>query len=63
MDTKSVLKSKTVWGIVVAVLPTVLTMLGIPLPPAVAEIIIAAGSSLGIYGRVTATERIRFGLK
>ena len=63
MDTKSVLKSKTVWGILIAILPTLLPLLGIPLPPAVADALIAAGSSLGIYGRVTATERIRLGLK
>ena len=57
-STKNIVQSKTFWGIVVAVLPTVLRLLGVPVPPGIEDVLVAAGASLGIYGRVAATERV-----
>jgi hypothetical protein len=63
MKSKSIFKSKTIWGIAIAALPTLLNLFGVVLPPELAEIIniilVGAGSSLGIYGRVSAKERVR----
>ena len=60
---KGYIQSKTLWGIVIAMLPTVLRLAGVPLPPGVDEAIVGIGSSLGIYGRVTATQRLAFNPK
>ena len=51
-------KSKTIWGIIVAVLPTVLRMAGVPLPPGVDDILVGIGGSLGVYGRVKAEDSL-----
>ena len=62
MKSKSIFKSKTIWGIAIAALPTLLGLFGVVLPPELAEIInivlVGAGSSLGIYGRASATQRV-----
>ena len=59
---KKLVKSKTFWGIIIAILPTILRLAGVPIPPGTAEVLtevaVIAGGSLGIYGRVAATERI-----
>lgn len=62
MDSKAFFKSKTIWGIAIAALPTILNLFGIALPPGLAEMIttalVGAGSGLGIYGRISATQRL-----
>ena len=60
-NTKNLIKSKTFWGIVVAVLPTVLRLAGIPIPPGVEDAIVGVGAALGVYGRVSATQRVTIG--
>ncbi|MBT3139987.1 hypothetical protein KL867_02895 [Ruegeria litorea] len=65
-DVKSFLASKTIWGAVIAVAPTVLGMLGLNVTGAdaaeaaqhVNAIITAAGGLLVVYGRVKATKAI-----
>jgi len=63
-DVKVYLKSKTLWGILIAALPTILRVSGVPLPPGtddlLGEVLVAIGSSIGVYGRVTATQRLAF---
>ena len=59
-STKNFFKSKTEWGIFFAVLPTVLTLFGIPIPVGVGELITIMGGSLGGYGRYAATQRLNF---
>ena len=53
-------KSKTLWGITIALLPTILQAAGIPLPigQVLNEVIIAAGGGLAIVGRVKAVDRL-----
>lgn len=54
---KSIFRSKTFWGAVVAVLPTVLPAFGVD-PGVVGQITTAAGAVLAVYGRATATEPV-----
>ena len=53
-------KSKTLWGVFIAVTPTILQLAGIPLPVGeiLSEIIVAAGGGLAVYGRVQARDRL-----
>jgi hypothetical protein len=53
-------KSRTIWGVFIALLPTILQVAGIPLPVSelVNEIIVAAGGSFAVYGRVGAVDRL-----
>ena len=53
-------KSKTIWGIVISLLPTVLQVLGVPLPlgEVLNQVIIAAGGGLAVVGRVQAVDRL-----
>ena len=53
-------KSKTIWGIVISLLPTVLQVLGVPLPigEVLNQVIIAAGGGLAVVGRVKAVDRL-----
>jgi hypothetical protein len=53
-------KSKTLWGIAISLLPTVLQAFGVPLPigAALNEIIIAAGGGLAIVGRLQAVDKL-----
>lgn len=63
---KSFLKSKTIWGAVIAVAPAVASMIGLSLSSADASeavthldsIVTAVGGLIVIYGRVTATKAI-----
>ena len=64
-ETKSILSSKTIWGVVVAALPTIATMLGYKIADASAftanasqivdGLLTLGGSALAIYGRIKAT--------
>ena len=53
-------KSKTLWGIALSLLPTILQAVGIPLPigEVLNQIIIAAGGGLAVVGRVQAVDRL-----
>ena len=53
-------QSKTLWGIVISLLPTVLQLVGIPLPigEVLNQVIIAAGGGLAVVGRVQAVDRL-----
>ena len=55
-------KSKTIWGIAIAALPTVLQLFGVPVPSGLGgllnEILVASGGGLALYGRVKATDKI-----
>jgi hypothetical protein len=57
---KSWWKSKTIWGIVIAVVPTILQLAGVPLPIGnlATEILIAAGGAIAVGGRITAVDRL-----
>jgi hypothetical protein len=64
-NTKSILASKTLWGVVIAALPSIAALLGYQISDvagftsganeAVDALITLAGSVLAIYGRVKAT--------
>jgi hypothetical protein len=53
-------KSKTILGIGISLLPTVLQLAGIPLPigEVLTEIIVVAGGGLAVFGRVKAVDRL-----
>ena len=55
-------KSKTIWGIAIAAIPTVLQLFGVPVPSGLGgllnEILIASGSGLAVYGRVKAVDKL-----
>ena len=55
-------KSKTVWGIAISALPTILQLFGVPVPSGVGEllnqILVATGSGLAVYGRVKAVDKL-----
>ena len=53
-------KSKTLWGVFIAVLPTILQAAGVPLPlgEVATQIIVAAGGGLAVVGRVKAVDRL-----
>jgi len=57
-------KSKTLWGIAIAVMPVILPILGVALPPEAMEllnaILVGSGGSLAVYGRVKADQKITF---
>lgn len=65
-DVKSFLRSKTIWGAVIAVAPPVLNLLGYSVTGAdvaqvsgsIDSIVTAVGALLAVYGRVTATKAI-----
>ena len=53
-------KSKTLWGIAISLIPTILQVAGVPLPigEALNQVIIAAGGGLAVVGRVQATDKL-----
>ena len=53
-------KSKTMWGVVIAILPTILQVVGLPLPigEIATQIIVAAGGGLAVVGRVKAVDKL-----
>jgi len=55
-------KSKTLWGIAIAVVPTILQLAGVPLPigELATQILIAAGGALAVDGRIRAVDRLTF---
>lgn len=68
METKNILQSKTVWGIVIAALPTLLALCGYKVSDvaaftsgaedAINSIVTLAGSAVAIWGRITATKNL-----
>ena len=67
-DTKSILASKTLWGVLIAALPTVAKLFGYEIADissftsganeAVDGIIALVGSAIAVYGRLTATAKL-----
>ena len=55
-------KSRTLWGVAVAVIPTVLQLAGVPLPigELATQILIAAGGAVAVGGRIKAVDRLTF---
>ena len=53
-------KSKTMWGVLITLIPTILQVVGVPLPigELATEIIIAAGGGLAVFGRVKAVDKL-----
>jgi hypothetical protein len=53
-------KSKTMWGLGISLLPTVLQLAGIPLPigEVLTEIIVVAGGGLAVFGRAKAVDKL-----
>ena len=53
-------KSKTLWGVFIALIPTILQIVGIPLPigEMLGEIIVTAGGGLAVFGRVQAKDKL-----
>lgn len=68
METKSVFASKTIWGVVIAALPTVLALVGYKVSDVAAftsgaeeivgAIVTLAGSAVAIWGRISATKAL-----
>lgn len=68
METKNILASKTIWGVVIAALPTLLSLLGYKVSDvaaftsgaedAINSIITLAGSAVAVWGRITATKNL-----
>ena len=60
IDFKAFWKSKTLWGILIALVPTLCQLAGIPLPIAenLTNILVLAGGTLAGYGRVSATQKL-----
>ena len=67
-ETKNLLQSKTIWGIIIAALPTVLGLFGLEVSDVgaftegasalVDDGVTLAGSLLAIYGRIVATKAL-----
>ena len=67
-DVKSMLLSKTLWGVLIAALPTVLSLFGYKVGDVVAfteasnlildNAVALGGSALAIYGRIVATKAL-----
>ena len=56
-------KSKTLWGVVITALPTILRVSGVPLPPGVAEalvevLIVVTGATVATRGRIQANPNL-----
>ena len=65
--TKNIVKSRTIWGVIIAALPTILPIFGVDLTKSDYELIATmgnqfitlTGSALAIYGRYIAKQRLR----
>ncbi len=68
MNSKWAVKSKTIIGVIIAALPTILPTLGVSysvddhtmISESVDKIFVALGSIVAIYGRFVATDRLKF---
>ena len=62
-DPKSILESKTFWGIVVALVMPTLAKHGVIVDPSglTTDIVTAAGGVLAVYGRFTASQPVKMG--
>ena len=68
METKSILQSKTIWGIAIAALPTLLSLFGLSVTDVAAfsagateivdALITLAGSAVAVWGRIAATKNL-----
>ena len=67
MGEKFILKSKTIWGVIIMALPTLFEAFGVPVPDGVSEqvndavvhLIEFVGASLAVYGRISAEQPVR----
>lgn len=64
-DFKAFWQSKTLWGILITALPTVLRAAGVPLPPMLDSVIVdvlvtATGAAVATQGRVSAHTNLSF---
>jgi hypothetical protein len=58
-------KSKTLWGVLITALPTVLRVAGVPLPPMLDSVIVeilvtATGAAVATQGRMLANPNLSF---
>jgi predicted membrane chloride channel (bestrophin family) len=64
-DFKAFWQSKTLWGVLITALPTVLRVVGVPLPPVLDSVIVeilvtASGAALATKGRLVANPNLSF---
>lgn len=57
-EVKSFLESKTIWGALIALIPTLTTVLGFDMGVTVNDVVTIAGLVFVIYGRVVASKKI-----
>jgi predicted membrane chloride channel (bestrophin family) len=62
-DFKAFWKSKTLWGVLITMIPTLLRVSGVPLPPGVDEaivevLIVATGATVATRGRIEANPNL-----
>ena len=60
-DTKNFLTSKTIWGAMIALIATMLHMMGFDvtgMDGTAEEIVTIAGAAMAIYGRIKAVKKI-----
>ena len=62
---KAFWQSKTIWGILITALPTVLRVAGVPLPPGLDSVIVeilvtATGAAVATKGRMDANHNLSF---
>ncbi len=60
-DTKNFLTSKTIWGAMIALIATMLQMMGFDvtgMDGTAEEIVTIAGAAMAIYGRIKAVKKI-----
>lgn len=58
-DVKSWIKSKTIWGVIIALSPLFSDKLGFDIGATATDILELIGSAFAIYGRVTAKTEIK----
>jgi predicted membrane chloride channel (bestrophin family) len=64
-DFKAFWQSKTLWGVLITALPTILRVAGVPLPPVLDSVIVevlvtATGAAMATQGRMAANPNLSF---